>query len=541
MCRLFCDGRRFTSVLPYLVFVAGAVQNWRYRHAIYPDGIQYLDVARQLLAGDLAALINPVWSPVYPAMIAVFLAPLLDAPYWWWLAVQLANLVSYALALWQFHAWLRELLAGHSITTQSRPGVLLYSGAFAVFTLVVMHLANVRTMTPDMLVAAVMFFCARQLVRAGTSTRVAGAPLAAALAIGYAVKAVVFPTAVITFGMLLLTSSGGAERRRWLRTATIFGVMCLPLVVATSIRAQRLTFGESGRIVYGWYVQNKPFLAVGTRDGYELRQVCGRDDTYTWTFPARVTYAPFYDPSFWRANESTHFSLAAQGRAMPRIGEELAGIGLGLLPLLPGFLVLLSSRPIDLKAFAMSRHALVLAAVAIAIYFPVHVETRFLSAPLVILLSVTLFALRPRAGDRFWRIGLLLLWGGAAAAAGPPVAGAIRNTVLDVRDGESREMLGPWQAAEAAAALDISAGTAVAVLGGTNLDYGWAQLARVRIIAQTFARDDEFNARNDLIRDLERCFQTLGVTAVVGPTAAAPAGARAIGSGLAMWRIGHEF
>ena len=98
----------------FLIAVAlatGAVQCWRYRHFMYPDGVQYVDVARQFEAGGFAGLLNGCWSPLYPVLLAGVWAVLHPSPYWLYPAVQVVNFVDYAIAVVAFDYLLTSVLA----------------------------------------------------------------------------------------------------------------------------------------------------------------------------------------------------------------------------------------------------------------------------------------------------------------------------------------------------------------------------------------------------------------------------------------------
>src|SRR5215468_3603788 len=50
---------------------AGGLDAFLGRHAMNPDGISYLEIAQTTLRVGLSGLVNGVWSPGYPALIAV--------------------------------------------------------------------------------------------------------------------------------------------------------------------------------------------------------------------------------------------------------------------------------------------------------------------------------------------------------------------------------------------------------------------------------------------------------------------------------------
>src|SRR5208282_1563795 len=48
-----------------------AILTWSARHSMNPDGLSYLDLASEALAGGPSKLLNSYWSPGYPALIGI--------------------------------------------------------------------------------------------------------------------------------------------------------------------------------------------------------------------------------------------------------------------------------------------------------------------------------------------------------------------------------------------------------------------------------------------------------------------------------------
>jgi len=69
-------------------------------------------------------------------------------------------------------------------------------------------------------------------------------------------------------------------------------------------------------------------------------------------------------------------------------------------------------------------------------------------------------------------------------AAGPVLAGAIRNTALDIVEGPGRAPTLAQRVASALRAQGIAPGTRIAVAGNSFAEPSWAQLARVQIVAE---------------------------------------------------------
>src|SRR5260370_32898737 len=69
---------------------------------VVPDGISYIEIAQSFHRGNPGALINAYWSPLYPTLIAGWLAVLKPSIRYEILAVNCLNVVLLVIALWSF-------------------------------------------------------------------------------------------------------------------------------------------------------------------------------------------------------------------------------------------------------------------------------------------------------------------------------------------------------------------------------------------------------------------------------------------------------
>src|SRR5262245_22336969 len=187
---------------------------------MYPDGVQYVDLARQFSAVGVAGLLNGCWSPLYPVLLAGTWAVLHPSPYWLYPTVQIVNLVDYVIAVAAFDYFLRCVLrfregrpppSGFSLV----PPAAFVVSSYAAFLIVVGYLLNVRTMTPDMLVAAGIFAVSGLLLAAedGGWTRGRTALVGAVLAVGYVAKTVMFPVGILYAMSAVALAATRAARR----------------------------------------------------------------------------------------------------------------------------------------------------------------------------------------------------------------------------------------------------------------------------------------------------------------------------------------
>ncbi|HJR15830.1 MAG TPA: hypothetical protein VJ808_03170 [Gemmatimonadales bacterium] len=369
------------------------------------DGISYLDLGEAYLAGDWQP-VNSVWSPLYALILGTALRLFRPSLDWEFTVVHLVNFGIYLLALVCFDFFWRQIR--HALDSEVRPAGneislppwawWLFGYALFVWSSVV--LIRFRSVTPDMLLAAIVYLAAGLLVRLGSATRRRPAMHAlygGILALGYLTKAVMFPLGLVLLGMAaLLEWLRQRKLRYWLPGAVAFAVVAGPMVLALSLQKQRVTFGEVGRLTYLRYVNEVPYphwpadapQGVG-RPRHPARQIHDNPAVYEFRSPVRGTYPLSFDPSYWYDGVSTRFDSAGQLR---RLGVS-AGIYFDLFVrdlggLLGVVLILLAMSGTMLRRGFRLGWPLALigtGAAALAVYFPVYVEGRYL-APFVVLL-----------------------------------------------------------------------------------------------------------------------------------------------------------
>jgi hypothetical protein len=497
-------GRQFSphlhTCIVVVALIAGAAQCWRYRHFMYPDGSQYIDVARQFSSAGPAGLLNGFWSPLYPVLLASAWRLLHPTQYWLYPTVQIVNFFSYAIAVLAFDGLLRCALryrdgAVLSDRVALLPPAAVIVAAYAAFMVIVTYVLNVRTMSPDMIVAAVLFVASRLLLaapRTGWRPRDAIA-LGVTLAVGYLAKTVMFPVAV-----MYVVTAVALEPRGWRGPATAaaaFAIVAMPWLVALSIWKGKPTYGDTATLMYATWVNGWALNLHWTGDPpgsgtprHPVEQIAARPDAFAFEWPARVTYPLLYDSTYWIDGIRTPFSVSNQVRTLRRTLRELAGVLRTTSPLVAALAVFVVAAS-DWRGWRQRlwryRMMWVPAAVAIALHLGVHVEGRLIAGQLqvlVVTLLVTLACNRARV-NAAGNLGAAACLAAAAVTEGPIAAGALRNTVNDLRSGESRERLADWTAAQGIGARGLAPGDRIAVIGN-SVDVCWAQLAQLAIVAE---------------------------------------------------------
>lgn len=492
--------RRIEAWLWAIALSLGFPAAWTGRHDIGADGVSYLDLADAFQRGDWAGTINAYWSPLYPALIALTETVLPGAAHRDFARLQVLHAVIFVAALAAFAFFLRQVIEHRRARIDRAAGArvalpepLLIIAAYALAIWAMVSLVSVSMASPDLLSQTFLLLAAGLLLR--MRTRRTGWPVAALLGIvlglGYLAKAAIFPVALLT---LCVATAWSVERRMGIRNGLVAGAafvaLSAPLVLALSRAQGHVTFGESGRLNYAWYVLGNGFQRNwqgGTDEmgfaEHPTRELLASPPVYEFAGPIEGTYPVWLDPVYWHEGIRTDFS---PGKQLAIVAKHLGEYGLlfaGLSGLLAVVLVTAFAGG-RLSAYAREVRAyggiLVPPMGALAMYTLVHVEPRFLGAYVIIIGVALLASLRLPGGPWSGR-----LFEGLAAAfvlvclipAMWFVTRAVARDFLRADDVRQEVYVG-----EALSGLGMAPGAPIATVGfGAE---GWARLGRVRVIAE---------------------------------------------------------
>ena len=373
------------------------------RFQMNPDGLSYLDIASATLDHGPGELVSGYWSPGYPALISLFLAlfrpgseaevPLLHG----------LNFGIFIVALWAFAFFLRSIQAGWGKLNQETgvPSPLFAAFGFAVFLFFALKYIGVAKVTPDLMIAALVFLAAGIVWRISAgidSGLTAYVTLGAVLGFGYLFKTAFFPLSLALIMLLFLFPPTPTwSRRKLLVVCLVLLLVCLPWAAAVSRRLGTLSIGEAGRLNYIWYANHQeltPYLGWDGRFGsvrstlrHPPRMLMNNPVVMEFASPLPGTHPLWYDPSYWWQGAKAEFVTAAQLAAVGTNLRVLFDWTLRMWPLILGALALLVVR-LRKKRLPGVRHIWawhwLWPLAACALYLPVHVEPRFLGAFLAI-------------------------------------------------------------------------------------------------------------------------------------------------------------
>ena len=520
--------------------VAGASQAWVARDTIATDGISYLDMGDAASHGNWKALVNGYWSPGYPAAIGLGLAAIRPAPEHAFAVMHAVNFAIFLFALASFEFFLGSLMAMTG-SKGSLPPWLLQIVGYLLFAWIALDLITLTVTSPDMFLAAFVFLSTGILLRIAAGSVGWGTYLSfgVALGLGYYAKAPLFPLAFVFLALGVIAGwKARVPLRRSLLAALAFAIVVSPLVTLLSIDKHRLTFGDSGKLNYAWYVDGATYrhwqgdplgahsevapkwTAGPVSSGTPLhatRKMLDSPSVYEFDGPVAGTYPVWYDPSYWNDGIRAQFDLRQEIRkiitnvrflyalTLNVHANQLIGNGHAYLLFSPivvaVFLALFYVAVRRGGTFAIWPIAwlTVLPAVAaLGMYALVYCEPRHV-APFLALLFTGLFA-SIRIPERVIStrtvaiVGSVVLLGfvlTAGLGVGKTVYAAARD--IAAKDALPSE---PWQVAQGLQQLGFGAGTKVASLDYANHDQvKWARLAHAKIVAEVFA--DAFSTRED--------------------------------------------
>lgn len=493
----------------------GALHSWKFREAMNPDGISYLDMADAWSRSGWRAMINGYFSPLYAILLGAGLKVLSPPPYHEFPAVHAVNFAIYLLTLACFHFFLsgmiqrlRKVEGGNPL-----PEWIWLTAGYGLFIWSSLYLIRIELVNPDMLASGILYLGAGALLRmpsAGPAWR-ASFLLGVILGLGYLTKTVLFPIAFVFLIAAALTAGSFRRGVQVVLTALlVFLAIASPWIVAISRSRGFFTIGESSKLAYPMMVNEYPIIHWrGEPPGsgvpaHPTRKLLDDPAVYEFGSPIRGTYPPWYDPAWWNLGMKPAFSLR---RELSVILRHLIAY-LGRFVIDDGFLLAAAvalwrmggRQWPDRSRRAIICATLIPAVTGLGLYALVWVEWRYLGGFLLL----------------FW-MGVLALASGNIApdhrkipeyiGAGVVAVIVLRlvwsaYTIMEVpaREPEARRV------AVALNEMGVRPGSPVAVIGNSHLAF-WARLARVRITAEIPEDLWDWEIRQPHPNDVDRFWQ----------------------------------
>jgi hypothetical protein len=492
------------------------------RHSFTFDTVSYLDSARAYLGHDWRVAVNTYFSTLYSWLLMPVVAmgrknAAVELP-----AAHLLNLVLYLGALRGFGRMWRALR--HSSAATDGSGVLLGEAAWLVLgygLFALFFVFQVNALTPDLLVALVMFAAAERLLRQNESEQPFKhyVALGALLAVGYYAKAVMLVVGIAILGCTAVLTRPRSVRRL-LETAAVsgfvFALLSAPLILAISAVVGHPSWSETGRANYLWWVtEYERTESIGEVNVPGIKPVLYRSPlVYASDIVPRVSYGPWYDPGRLDPRPAG-FQVRAQVRALARTLSTYRYFFLtmeGGLCALIGGLLLVNFRA-TLRGLVRHWFLLVPALVCFMIYGLVIVEARYIAAAMVIFWGAVIGGIRipepsAKLANSVCVAAVVLMYAAGARFFLEPFSGLWGS--------------GPDGATETHLAEALRkggfGGSSVAVIG-MGADCYWAHLADMHIVAEIPNAQPFTSAPAEVTADVLRALARKGAVLLVGSDA----------------------
>jgi hypothetical protein len=499
------------------------------------DGIAYLDIGDAYFRGDWGTAINAVWSPLYSWILGLVNFIFKPAMQWEFPTVHIVNFFIYLFALACFEFMWSNVRGAPHPETQRLSNPLWWTLGYLLFIWTSLSLIQLWAVTPDMLMAGLVFLAAGLIaqIRAGDDRHRLFLNLGLILGLGYLSKTFMFSVALV-----FLALAWFVQKRTWnslvktLLAAGIFLLISLPFILLISNAKGKLTIGEAGTVTFLRYVNGMPFPhwqgdpVSGIVLTHPSRVIHASPAVYEFGEPVGGTYPITLDPSYWYEGIEPRFEfggLLARLVSSSLVYAELFLQTQGILVACVLALYVMGQRQKFALFDILQRWALVIPAViAFGLYATVLVQSRYVGVFVVLFWTDILANVRiPAASNNKSWLNVL---------SGIAALGLLANIVMFNLDGFKRlnPTLGvnsvqqiappakPLEVAQALHELGVGQGDKVGVIGYAY-DSFWARLARVKIAAEMLEADanDLWRGDESLRQSVLQAFADAGVDAVV--------------------------
>ncbi len=224
------------------------------------------------------------------------------------------------------------------------------------------------------------------------------------LGIGYWMKAILFPLGFVTLGAAYWwRRSLPGWGRRILVAGLVFLCVSAPLILLLSRQKGRLTFGDSGRLNYAWFVSPRTFwrnwhgeIPGSGVPAHPTRQLLRHPPLFEFDGPVVGTYPPWTDPSYWNEGLKWRFQLKPQlEQLVTTAASEIRLLVRARPDLVTGVIILaLLSGGIWFSSLGELWPLIAISACGMGIYLPMFENDRYLGGFVLMLFLTLLGAVR---------------------------------------------------------------------------------------------------------------------------------------------------
>jgi len=527
--------QKVRTLLVWCVIAAfwGSMINWRFRNAMNPDGISYLDIARQALSSGPSALINPHWSPLYPALIAFSEWVHKPSPFSEFAQIHAVNAVIYTLAAVSFAYFLRQLLVLRSTAGRYLAHEAIFIAfAFALFFRFINADLTPFVMSPDLLVSSTIFLASGLFFRilreeAKSKTFLL---LGLVLGLGYLAKSIMLPAGILLLCILFLACWRSKSRRQGVLLAfLVMGLVSAPQIAAVSKRVGHFSIAETGRLNYLWWVDGLPFEGwtgtPGIGNPIHGPRIIGQDPKIIeFASPIPGTYPLWFDPTYWFAGARIKLDLKRQIRAIRNSLSFYHVIFPDLeLPLLGLAFLLILAYHSNSRLGRAELLFLFWPCTLLGLYALLFTEYRYI-APLLVVLWVAAYSAALSSIDKVHSSLLALLAVLMLLSSAKQTFAETRRIVAPGSTDPPQVLVLPLTpppspspdqiAARKLMRIGLKPGDAIATVGDAFAAY-YAHIAQLRVIAEVVDPVKFWSLRDDSARQAEQALAHTGAKVLV--------------------------
>lgn len=347
------------------------------------------------------------------------------------------------------------------------------------------------------------------------------------LGVGYLAKAAFFPVA---FVFMAVAMARKADLRTLLvRSGIMLGAFLIiagPNIIAISKIKHSITFADTGKLNYLWFVNGMSSIhseVPGNTQGsptHPSRKIFEKPNVYEFSRPIQGTYPIWFNPSYWNDGISPKFDVGQQLNAMRATSNVYKAIfsNAGAFISIWLLLAVLQHRcGLSLRDnFSESWRILIPALVALAVYWPVFVEGRYVAGFIIVILVAMYSCIRlPRhpISKHALTAALIVLSVMTLISLYSPFRDNVQLAFQSQPNAQ-------WEVAKALHRdFGLQNGDSVGCIGNCLFSY-WARLAKLRIITEIPNRQKVVfhNSQASTQLGALRAMRTAGAKVVVATT-----------------------
>jgi hypothetical protein len=273
------------------------------------DGIAYLDIGDAYFRADWANAVSAVWSPLYSWILGLVNFIFKPSMEWEFPTVHIVNFIIYLFALTSFEfMWSKVRKINSQPESHRLSDPLWWTLGYLLFIWTSLSLIQIWSVTPDMLMAALVFLAAGLVarIRSGDENPRIFLSLGLILGLGYLSKTFMFSVALVFLGLAWLVQKWTwSSFLKTLLATGVFLIVSLPFILLISNVKGKFTIGEAGTVTYVRHVVGIPYPhwqgdpLNNIVPAHPSRVVHQSPPVYEFGEPIGGTYPISIDPSYW--------------------------------------------------------------------------------------------------------------------------------------------------------------------------------------------------------------------------------------------------